>query len=193
MLSSQPRHKGPSDEHLMQLMAKGERWAFELLYERYFDKLVWFARGFLEDEQKAEDVVQEVFIRIIESPGKFDSEKRWSTWIYTTTGNACKNILRNEQNRHRILQEKIAPVYAEEVGIQDQTDHNILKASIRMACKELNEKEKNIFTLRFEHDLSIKEIAAIAGMPEGSVKSTIYYLLRKLAPHLKDFTPEKEN
>lgn len=187
MLIGQTQVPGPSDEQLMLLSSKGERWAFELLYERYFDKLVWFARGFVQDEQKAEDVVQEVFVRIIEKPEMFDAGKKFSTWVYTATGNACKNILRNEQNRSRILQQQVAPHYEESISMHDGAERSMLQEKIRMACNDLNEKEKNIFTLRFEQDLSIKEIAEIASMPEGSVKSSIYYLLKKIAPHLKDY------
>lgn len=180
----------PSDEHLMQLSCKGERWAFELLYERYFDKLVWFARSFVSDEQKAEDVVQEMFIRIIERPEMFNSEKRFSTWVYTATGNACKNVLRNEQNRARLLNLHMAPQYETGTLMPDGAEKSLLQERIRTACNDLNEKEKNIFILRFEQELSIKEIAEVAQMPEGSVKSSIYYLLKKLAPHLKDFNHE---
>jgi len=191
MLAGRNQVQGPSDEQLMLLSSKGERWAFELLYERYFDKLVWFARGFVQDEQQAEDVVQEIFIRVIEKPELFDARKKFSTWVYTITGNACKNVLRNEQNRNRIIQEQVAPHQQESMVMRDEAEHSILKERIQQACKELNEKEKNIFALRFEQELSIKEIAEITQAPEGSVKSSIYYLLRKIGPFLKDYQHEK--
>lgn len=174
----------------MQLVCKGDRAAFELLYDRYFDKLVWFARRFIDDVQKAEDAVQDVFIKIIENPGLFDEHKRFSTWVYTVTGNSCKNILRNEQNRQRILQEN-AGTGEPSTTLQHSLDYKILKQRINAVYEELSEKEKNIYVLRFEHELSIKEIAKIINIPEGSVKSGIYYLLKKVAVHLKDFKYEK--
>lgn len=190
MFSSRKHSGEHSDERLMQLVANGERWAFELLYERYFDKLVWFARTFVQDEQQAEDVVQEVFIRIIEQPMLFDSEKRFSTWIYTAVANASRNALRNKNNRLRLLQVNIAPRYGEESLMADGAERSLLRKGIQKACSSLSEKEKNIFILRFEQELSIKEIAAIEAIPEGTVKSAIYYLLKKLAPHLKEFHDE---
>lgn len=180
----------PSDENLMQCICKGERWAFGCLYDRYFDKLVWFARSFLQDEQKAEDAIQEIFIRIIEHPEKFDATKKFSTWVYTLTGNYCKNILRDEQNRNRIIEQNVLPQQNKQTQLHEQSDYHLLKDRIKKACEQLNEKEKNVFALRFEQDLSIKEIADILDMPEGSVKSSIYYLLKKVSPHLKDFTYE---
>ncbi len=174
-----------TDEQLMAFICKGNPKAFELLYDRFFDKLVWFAQIFISEKQKAEDIVQEVFIKIIENPRQFDKNKKFTTWVYTITGNACKNTLRNEQNHSRILGQNIQ----KNTNIQQQhsIDKSILREKIQTAFNELSEKEKSIYTLRFEQELSIKEIAEIENIPEGSVKSGIYYLLKKITPHLKEF------
>ena len=179
-----------TDEQLMQSQALGDRKAFELLYDRYFDKLVWFARGFLSDEQKSEDVVQEVFLKIIEKPQQFDSAKKFSTWIYTITGNACKNTLRNEQNQNRILDEKRIEIFGTETEAEAETDEETLKKMIQEACANLNDKEKQLYLLRFEEELSIKEIANVLQIPDGSVKSGIFYLLKKMSIQLKAYHHE---
>lgn len=179
------------DEQLMLLVSKGERKAFELLYDRYFDKLVWFAQSFTNDLHKAEDAIQEVFIKIIEAPEQYDRNKKFSTWIYTLAGNACKNLLRNEQNRSRLLEENRPQSSSHTDDKQLSLDHKFLQQRIRSAYAGLNEKEKQLFVLRFEHDLSLKEIAAVINIPEGSVKSGIYYLLKKMSHSLKDFTHGK--
>jgi RNA polymerase sigma-70 factor (ECF subfamily) len=176
-----------TDEQLMLSICKGDRVAFEMLYDRYFNKLVWFAQRFIDDLQQAEDAVQEVFVKIIEKPERFDGDKKFSSWIYTVTGNTCRNILRDTGNRSRILQEHIAPGIEHNTDQQHQLDYELLRKKIRSAYKELNEKEKNIFVLRFEQELSIREIAEIMSIPEGSVKSGIYYLLKKFTTHLKAF------
>jgi RNA polymerase sigma-70 factor (ECF subfamily) len=175
----------------MRLIRTGERNAFELLYDRYFDKLVWFARGFVNDTQKAEDIVQEVFVKIIEKPEQFDETKKFSTWVYTLTGTACRNQIRNEQTRFRLLEENPIPYYDQNVTAHHDTDQKILQQRIKTVYEGLNKKEKNIFTLRFEQEFSIREISEIAGIPEGSVKSGIYYMLKKFAHHLKDFAHGK--
>lgn len=175
----------------MHLVCTGDRWAFEHLYERYFDKLTWFAHGFLNDVQKAEDTVQEVFIHIIERPELFDSGKRFSTWIYTITRNACLNTVRNESNRQRLLGQNVRPLQATHSEMHHESDLRLLQECLDKAYKGLNDKEKSIYTLRFEEELSIKEIAEIHNIPEGSVKSGIYYMLKKLSGHLKEFNHGK--
>jgi RNA polymerase sigma-70 factor (ECF subfamily) len=179
-------HTEKTDEQLMQLICKGDRMAFEILYDRYFGKLVWYAQRFIDNLHQAEDTVQEVFVKIIEKPEKFDDRRKFSTWVYAVTANACRNVLRDTQNRQRILAEKKGQEQAADTPSQ-QLDYDLLKQRIRNACLELSEKERNIFVLRFEQELSLKEIAVIMEIPEGSVKSGIYYLLKKFASHLKEF------
>lgn len=171
----------------MLLVCKGDRTAFEILYDRYFNKLVWFAQRFIDDLQQAEDAVQEVFVKIIERPERFDGERKFSSWVYTVTGNSCRNILRDTGNRSRILEEQVAHQTQQNTVQQHNLDYALLRETIRAAYKTLSEKERNIFVLRFEQELSLKEIAEIINIPEGSVKSGIYYLLKKFSNHLKPF------
>lgn len=174
----------------MQMICKGDREAFEILYDRYFNKLVWFAQRFIQNLHQAEDAVQEVFMKIIEQPEKFDGDKKFSNWVYTVTGNTCRNIIRDTQNRLRILDERNSHKPGS-VDMQHNLDYDLLQEKIRVAYRGLNEKEKNIFVLRFEQELSLKEISEIISIPEGSVKSGIYYLLKKFANHLKEFNHGK--
>jgi RNA polymerase sigma-70 factor, ECF subfamily len=179
-----------SDEVLMEKISKAEKQAFEILYDRYFNKLVWFARSFMDDVQHSEDLIQEVFIKLIEKPEQFDRTKKFSTWIYVVTSNRCKQALRDKKNRLRILEENVLPYKDKVSEINTNSDYRLLKNRIEDICCGLTEKEKSIYTLRFEQELAIKEIAMILQMPEGSVKSGIYYLLKKFAYQLKDFSHE---
>jgi RNA polymerase sigma-70 factor (ECF subfamily) len=182
---------GSTDEQLMQQVCGGNRMAFEILYDRYFDKLVWFAQRYTEDVSKAEDAVQEVFIKIIERPELFDNKRKFSTWVFTVTGNSCKDILRNESNRSRLFEENVAAHFSTTVVMHDPVELELLQQRIKNIFSSLSEKEKSIYVLRFEQELSIREIAEIIDIPEGTVKSGIFYLLKKFARQLKDFHYEK--
>lgn len=168
-------------------ICNGNRFAFEILYDRYFDRLLWFAKGFLFDTQKAEDVVQEVFIRIMHHEKAFDHQRKFSTWVYTITGNLCKNQIRDEANRQRILKENQSYQPEEFPETMHTWDTEQLQIHLAMARSELTENEKVLLALRFEQELSIKEIAQIQNKPEGTIKSGLFYLLRKMAAHLKTY------
>ncbi len=182
-------NKDLPDAELMQLLAKGNRIAFEIIYDRYFYKLVGFCKRLLnEDEELAKDIVQEVFIKIIDKPESFSTHKVFSTWIYTLAKYLCFNHIRNEQNRKDLIQQNYQ--FEEATEIYPNTDSKLLKLKIAELYRSFNDKEKLIFILRFEQELSIKKIAEIAEIPEGSVKSGIYYLLKKIGLHLKEFKHE---
>src|SRR5688500_7045934 len=115
----------------MQRACMGERKAFELLYDRYFDKLVRFAGVYVPDEQKAEDVVQEVFIRIIKKPDLFERDIKFSTWVYSVTGNLCKKTLRDAQNRARLVKEHITSRTSLSTVMQHEIDYKLLQKKIK--------------------------------------------------------------
>lgn len=176
------------DEILMQELSAGEASALEILYERYFDKLTWFASGFTKDKTQAEDVVQEVFMKIIEQPHSFNLNQKFSTWVFTLTANRCKNLLRDYTNQQDLAQKNSFEQHTETHSLHDL---NLLQTEIRQGLSDLNEKEKAIFNLRFNHNLPLKEIAQIIQIPEGSVKSGLFHLLKKLSKKLSVFIHEK--
>ncbi len=171
-----------TDEELVAAMANGDKQALKELYQRYFAKLTRFAMQFVTDKNRAEDMVQECFIKLIEQPGHFTTTQKFSTWIYTLVSNKCKNLLRDEANRQILLQKNTQHDYA---VTQPKQDALLLKQALSKLFKTLSEKEKQLFVLRFEQQHQVKEIAAILEMPEGSVKSGLFYLLQKINKQLK--------
>lgn len=176
---------GSSDEALMQLAAKGRRIAFELIYDRYFEKLTWYAFGFIKDMQRSEDLVQDVFCVLIDNPTAFDHSLRFSTWMYTSVGNRCRNELRNRNNRAILLKQHAANNINSTETTQKAAEPD-LRESIIPLLAELTDKERIVYHLRFEEERKLKDIAEVSGLPEGSVKSCIYYLTKKLAKQLKE-------
>jgi RNA polymerase sigma-70 factor (ECF subfamily) len=179
-------YSGYSDEHLMTLIVhQNDQAAFGQLYDRYARKLTWFCQRMVQSKEHAEDLVHETFIKIIEHPKAFDRGHKFSTWIYTIANNLCLNSIRNQSNREKLLEVNYeAPqVVFSQTGI----DAAKLKTKINDLFQYLSEKEKAVFVLRFEHELSIKEIAEILTIPEGSVKSCLFYLLKKFDTQLQSF------
>jgi RNA polymerase sigma-70 factor, ECF subfamily len=179
--------KTGTDEQLMVLIARGRKKAFAELYDRYYGRLVNFAYSHTADIPQAEDIVQDIFIKIMEHPEMFDTTRRFKTWVYTVTINACRNVQRNEANRRRLLQQDILRMDAAAAPEILRSDKRLLALRVSELLEQLSEKEKMVYVLRFAEGLTIPEISKTAGIPEGSVKSCIHYLLKKFAEHLKDF------
>lgn len=175
-----------SDEDLMQALQDGEQEALSVLYERYADKLCRYLHRMIQDTHGAEDLVQEVFEKLSRSPEKFDTGRKLSSWIYAVSGNMARNLLRSRQQQKKFLAEERVTTN------EGHTPHHLLdKRALQQRMQEifegLTDKEQQIYRYRFEQHLSLKEIAARMQVPEGSVKSGLFYLLKKYAHLQKTF------
>ncbi|MFZ4799870.1 MAG: RNA polymerase sigma factor [Bacteroidia bacterium] len=175
-----------TDEELMGLIiTKSNEKAFEELYNRYYKKLLWFCMRIVGNKEQSEDIIQDTFIKIIDKPEAFNSNQKFSTWIYTIVNNASLNVLSKETNRDKLMSQNYVQIDFTHLNLN--IDAKLIQQKINAIYKELNEKEQAVFVLRFEQELSIKEIAKIIQIPEGTVKSCLYNLLKKMAHQLKAF------
>jgi RNA polymerase sigma-70 factor (ECF subfamily) len=133
--------------------------------------------------------MQDVFMRVIQQPERFDASRSFSTWIYTIATNLCRNESRNAATRARLLEAEGKAGSA--VGQQkDPLDEKRFRVELTEIFKELTDRDKTLFVLRLEHGLALKEIAQVHECPEGTVKSATYYLLKKIAARLPHYKPE---
>jgi RNA polymerase sigma-70 factor (ECF subfamily) len=92
-----------SDEELMILLQNGSEPAFNILYKKYRKKLVHFAHSLLHNKEQSEDLVQDVFIKLIQNPQLYKSGNSFASWVFTIVKNNRLNIIRNDKQLHRAL------------------------------------------------------------------------------------------
>lgn len=184
-------HKDSSDEELMQMMIKGDQSAFAILYDRYAEKLIrYFYRMLGQDRDKAEDFTQDLFTKLIEKPQLFDTTKRFGTWVFSIACNMCKNEYRRLSVRKGTVNDEEKALKAEDTHSQSVVDYMDKKTFDQLLHVELgllDEKHRSVFILRFQEEMSIKEISEALGISEGTVKSRLFYTLKKLSEKLKVF------
>ncbi len=186
-------YKQLSDEELMSKLTKGKQRAFDELYGRYAKRLNnYFYRMLYQDRNKADDFTQDLFLKVVEKPESFDCQRRFSTWLYTVAGNMCKNEYRKNQVRS-IMQPLKDENPAADTDFDANFDRELFDKELLKAVDELQEQHRDCFLLRFQQELSIKEISKILDCPEGTVKSRIFYSLRKLKKSLQIFDPKIQN
>ena len=194
MLQKKSRFSVLSDEELMLHLCNGEVLAFDEIYYRYSKQLLgYFIRMLNFDKNLAEDALQDLFLKIAESPEKFDASRSFKTWIFSIASNSCKNFYRH-QNVVKNSKEEL-----DYIGEKANNDE-FLKAASRIdalefrkilneALDELAPEKKEAFILKYQEDKSISDIAFIQNCPEGSVKSRLHYTLKILEEKLKIFNP----
>lgn len=175
-----------TDEELMRKVHQGSEAALTEIYQRYSTPLMrYFTRMLWRDRQKAQDFLQDLFIKIIDNPQRFDGSRKFSTWLYSIAHNMCKNEYRRKENHNRLYE--VHYTEPEQVDLADNLDKQIVRHKLDLMLDELDEVDKTLLLLRYEQDLSIEQISEIVFMPDGSVKSRLFYLRKELAKKLNAF------
>ncbi|MFD1551310.1 hypothetical protein DNU06_12685 [Putridiphycobacter roseus] len=180
-------YKTYSDEELMLLFQKGDKKALEQIYHRYANHLVnFFYNKLWQDREKAEDATQDIFSKLIQKPALFDASKNFKTWVFSVAFNRCKNEYKKQEVRKNVREEpednyqpKDSNIIADE--LYDQQDFG---QKLKQKLAEMNEKHSQVFKLRHEDGLSMKEIAEVLTLNEGTVKSRLHYATKYLAEQL---------
>ncbi len=178
------------DEDLMKSIGNGDTKAFNELYVRYSKKMHAFIFNMLNsDNEKSQDLLQDLFMKIIEKNHLFDTNKKFSSWLYSIAANLCKNEFR--KSKPNVSIENHLNIGNDISGIDEIIDRKIFKKSLSKEIDKLDENHKMVFILRYNDNLSIKEVAEIMECSEGTVKSRLFYTLKKLSDKLEIFDPKK--
>jgi RNA polymerase sigma-70 factor (ECF subfamily) len=170
----------PKDEQLMISIHGGDTSAFNELYERYNRRLLYyFYRMLGNSTEKAQDFLQDIFIKIIERPELFDPSRKFSTWIFSVAHNMCKNEYRRMSIRSNTIREDLS-THFHEISEPEFKDDSITAEQIFNALDGFGEIEKTAFLLYYREDFSVQEISKVLSIPDGTVKSKLFYTRKKL-------------
>ncbi len=165
-----------SDEELIGAVAEGDQLALRELLRRYERPLSHFIYRYTAGRD-VEDLFQETWLRAVRAARRFDTRKRFSTWLFQIAVNLCRDWHRR------------APPLPMEVGEGTDTVHlDRAEAgvdAVRLLAL-LPTAQREVLILRYFHDLTESEIAVILGCPPGTVKSRLHHALARLAAEVKE-------
>ena len=183
---------GPSDEDLIERFQRGDLYAFDLIVKRYKDQLLNFVFRFVGNQEEAEDIVQETFLRVYRKRHAYKRVAKFSTWIYTIAGNLARTELRRRKRRRLFsvsdmgFEDKDFEISDEAYNPEDRA-HGILQEEIiQHEIENLSPKFREVILLRDVQELSYEEISKIVKVPIGTVKSRVNRGRLKLQSKLKD-------
>jgi RNA polymerase sigma-70 factor (ECF subfamily) len=185
-----------SDEYLFRRVKDGDTVAFDELYCRYSHRLLHYLLRMLNgNESRAQDLLQDIFLRVLAKRDQFHDTKKFATWIYTIAHNLCKNEYRQWQNRHTVniteIDHPVISVGDSPVAAMEKIDLENFSKQLLLLIKSLPADQRSTLLLRFQENLSIATIAEILNCPAGTVKSRLYYTLSLIADRLKVYDPNK--
>jgi RNA polymerase sigma-70 factor (ECF subfamily) len=182
-LSVREQLRAADDSAVVTAFLAGEERAFSELVDRYQTRLLNFIYRTIGDRDRAEDLVQEVFIRVYRHLHRFDRSKKFSTWVYTIASNLAKNELRNRSRNPLVLfttmqgnhEDEDRPLEFEDATSRpdDMYRKRHLRELVEDTVSRLPEHHRQVFVLRELEGKSYEEIAEITHCNLGTVKSRL--------------------
>jgi len=194
------------DEDLMLAFRDGDASAFELLVSRHKRGLFNFLLRSVHNPSRAEELLQEVFLRVIRAKDRYQRTARFTTWIYTIARNLCVDESRRQKFRRTLpLEAKrrgrsedggrsiLDVTEAAQVGTDAASEAPKIRDRVADAIANLPDDQREVFVMRQFGGLSFKQIGEAVGAPENTVKSRMRYALEKLRGDLRDIDPRDAN
>lgn len=184
------------EQEIFKSIKKGNKTAFEMLFKTNYQRMCAYAVSFVSQDDLAEDIVAEIFIRFWEKRESVNITVSVSSYLFQSVKNSCINYLNREKSRKSMISEneinlldlKINYPISDRYPLSDLISKE-LEEKIHSEIEKLPEQCREIFRLSRFENLSHKEIAEKLNISENTVKVQIYRALSKLRNGLKDYLP----
>jgi RNA polymerase sigma factor (sigma-70 family) len=184
-----------SDHGLVALIARGDRDAFAMLYDRYCDAAYSVALRVVRDRELAADIVQNAFLSIWQQAGQFDPQRgQPSHWILTVTHHKAVDVVRREQRRRADPLDERYDAADESAGVEQQAWLSVTRDQIRQALSRLPDPHREVIELAYFAGYTQSELAERLALPLGTIKSRTFAAMAPLRRSLSEagVTPEGE-
>jgi RNA polymerase sigma-70 factor (ECF subfamily) len=186
----------PNEQVLVDRFCGGDQTAFIDLVGQYKKKIYFLAYDITGDHQEAEDISQEVFIKMFRSLKNFRRDAKMSSWLYQITVNASIDFLRKKSSKPKRsidefeqinIQEQLLGGTGQSLDPQRSAEYSQIQNHISQALQKISPKERTVFVMRHYNDLKLNEIAEILNVTIGTVKSLLFRAIKKLRKELSSY------
>jgi len=175
-----------SDSELVELFRGGDISGFNELVRRYQEKIYWIARRTVGSHDDADDVVQDVFVRVYEKLRDFRGDSSFYTWLYRITLNVSLNALRKKRFKDMLPYDEMLE---EILPSEEQTDQHVYdqeyQTILERAIKRLPAKQKAVFMMRYYDELPYEEMSKMLGKTVGGLKANYFHALKKIQEYVR--------
>jgi RNA polymerase sigma-70 factor (ECF subfamily) len=176
---------GAGDNILIEKINRGDEKAFETLFHRYYKSLCVFASAFVKDDNVAEEVIQDLFVKLWEDKHRVKIDTSVKNYLLRSTKNKCINYLKHNQIKNRYAQHILSDS-GQNFFEENYVEIDLLK-KIEESINSLPEKRKEIFRLSREEGLKYREIAEKLNISIKTVETQMGLSIKTLREKLKDY------
>lgn len=154
--------------------------AFNLIVEKYKEKIYWLIRRMLVSHEDTDDVLQDVFIIVWQKLQDFRGESSLYTWLYRIASNECLSFLHKKNTRSLIPSGKKADLIFNSLASDAYFDGDELHKKLQTAISMLPNKQKLVFNLKYYEEMKYEDISDITGTSVGALKASYHHAVKKI-------------
>jgi RNA polymerase sigma factor (sigma-70 family) len=159
---------------------KTQNEAFNLLLNKYQQKIYWHIRRLVIDHDDADDLVQETFIKVWKNLANFRSESQLYTWIYRIATNESITFLNKKKLKNNISLDDVNTELADSLTSSSYFDGDKAQRKLQEAILTLPDKQRIIFNMKYFDDMKYDEISEVLGTSVGALKASFHIAVKKI-------------
>ena len=160
-------------------------YGFNLLVREYQQRVYWHVRKMVIDHDDADDLVQEIFVKVWKNLKSFREDAKLFTWIYRIATNECLTFLKKKRNKFFIPIHDIQGELASKLDHEPGIGGDEVELKLQKALLTLPDKQRMVFNMKYYDELKFKEIAEITATSEGALKASYHHAVKKIEEFIK--------
>jgi RNA polymerase sigma-70 factor (ECF subfamily) len=175
-----------SDAELLVLFrdpANKER-AYTSIIKKYQEKLYWHVRRMVVEHEDANDVLQNVFIRVWNGLQNFREDSQLYTWLYRIATNECLTYIEQQKKKASVSLSDVESGLSNKIKADKHFDANKLEWKLQLAIQQLPEKQRVVFTLRYYDEMPYEEMSRVLETSEGALKASYHHAVKKIEEYI---------
>ncbi len=157
-----------------------------MLVHTYQQKVYWHIRKMVIDHDDADDLTQEVFIKIHKNIANFRQDSQLYTWIYRIATNECLNFLQRKRRRFFLPVGDVEAELAQKLDSAPYISADEVQLKLQRALLRLPDKQRLVFNMKYFDEVSYEEMSKITGTSVGALKASYHHAVKKIEEFLKD-------
>jgi RNA polymerase sigma factor (sigma-70 family) len=158
--------------------------AFTAIVKKYQEKLYWHIRRMVVEHEDANDVLQNVFIRVWNGLENFREDSQLYTWLYRIATNECLSYLEQQKRKSALSFDEMESGLSNKIVADKYFDPNKLEWKLQLAIQQLPEKQRVVFTLRYYDEMPYEEMSRVLDTSEGALKASYHHAVKKIEDYI---------
>ena len=163
-----------------------KNYAFNLLVRTYQERVYWHVRKMVIDHEDANDLTQEIFVKVWKNLGKFQGKSQLFTWIYKIATNECLNFLNKKRKKFLIPLVDVNAELTNKLETSEYVSGDEVQIKLQKALLKLPDKQRLVFNMKYFEEMKYEDISEVVGTSVGALKASYHLAVKKIEKYLKE-------